>query len=68
MTSRPSASDDPNAPPKPPLGRAKDDWRFVEIDGVIYERELNTMPQWAGSCWYYLRFIDPQNSAAFVAR
>ncbi len=29
-------------------------------------RETNTMPQWAGSCWYYLRFIDPKNSAAFV--
>ena len=62
----PSASDDPDAPPKPPLGRAKDDWRFIEQDGVVFERELNTMPQWAGSCWYYLRFIDPQNAGAFV--
>ena len=32
------------------------------------KRETNTMPQWAGSCWYYLRFIDPKNSAAFVSR
>ncbi len=63
----PSASDDPDAPPKPPLGRSGEDWRFTEIDGVVYERELNTMPQWAGSCWYYLRFIDPQNDGAFVA-
>ncbi len=29
-------------------------------------RELNTMPQWAGSCWYYIRYLDPRNSAAFV--
>ncbi len=32
------------------------------------KRETNTMPQWAGSCWYYLRFIDPKNDAAFAAR
>lgn len=62
----PTATDDPQAPPQPPLGRAGEDWRFVEIDGTVYERELNTMPQWAGSCWYYLRFIDPHNSEAFV--
>ena len=62
----PSASDDPNAPPRPPLSRAPKSWRFVEKDGIIYERELNTMPQWAGSCWYYLRFIDPNNDRAFV--
>ena len=30
------------------------------------KRETNTMPQWAGSCWYYLRFIDPKNTSAFV--
>ena len=62
----PSASDDPDAPPSPPLNRAEDSWRFVEKDGVVYERELNTMPQWAGSCWYYLRFIDPRNDSVFV--
>lgn len=62
----PAASDDPEAPPSPPLRRAPEDWRVVEIDGVRYERELNTMPQWAGSCWYYLRFIDPGNSTDFV--
>jgi leucyl-tRNA synthetase len=31
-------------------------------------RETNTMPQWAGSCWYYLRFLDPRNSEAFASR
>ncbi len=61
----PAASDDPNAPPQPPLGRAKD-WLTVEIDGRTYRRELNTMPQWAGSCWYYLRYLDPANGKRFV--
>ncbi|MBD5424409.1 MAG: leucine--tRNA ligase [Allobaculum sp.] len=37
------------------------DWLNVEIDGVKGVRETNTMPQWAGSCWYYLRYIDPHN-------
>ncbi|MDQ7087546.1 MAG: hypothetical protein Q9Q13_06665 [Acidobacteriota bacterium] len=36
------------------------------IDGKTYQRELNTMPQWAGSCWYYLRFIDPRNDSRLV--
>lgn len=63
---RPSQSDDPNAPPRPPLARAPESWRFVDIDGVRYEREYNTMPQWAGSCWYYLRFIDNGNEERFV--
>jgi leucyl-tRNA synthetase len=46
---------------EPPLARAKD---WVNLpDGS--KRETNTMPQWAGSCWYYLRFIDAQNSNAF---
>ncbi len=62
----PTASDDPDAPPQPPLGRASDDWKQVEIDGRVYQRELNTMPNWAGSCWYYLRFIDPGNEAQLV--
>ena len=64
---RPEASDDPDAPPRPPLAKADAAWRTVEIDGVTYERELNTMPQWAGSCWYYLRFIDNRNDAAMVS-
>jgi leucyl-tRNA synthetase len=63
---RPHASDDKDADPVPALARVGDDWRVVEIDGVRYERELNTMPQWAGSCWYYLRFIDPHNDRAMV--
>ncbi|MDR1794655.1 MAG: leucine--tRNA ligase [Erysipelotrichaceae bacterium] len=43
-----------------PLGNLSD-WLEVEIDGVKGRRETNTMPQWAGSCWYYMRFIDPHN-------
>lgn len=38
------------------------DWRFFEKDGQWYARETNTMPQWAGSCWYYLRYLDPKNT------
>ncbi|MBP3852707.1 MAG: leucine--tRNA ligase, partial [Erysipelotrichaceae bacterium] len=38
------------------------DWLHVEIDGVKGTRETNTMPQWAGSCWYYIRYIDPHNN------
>ncbi|MCD7951010.1 MAG: leucine--tRNA ligase [Erysipelotrichaceae bacterium] len=38
-----------------------DDWLNVEIDGVKGRRETNTMPQWAGSCWYYIRYLDPHN-------
>ncbi len=62
----PAASDDATAPPHPPLARAPEHWRWVEKDGVTWERELNTMPQWAGSCWYYLRFCDPHNDETFV--
>ncbi|MDX2197453.1 MAG: leucine--tRNA ligase [Phycisphaerae bacterium] len=62
---RPTASDDPNAEPATPLSRSGE-WTMVELDGVRCRRELNTMPQWAGSCWYYLRFIDPKNDRAFV--
>lgn len=40
------------------------DWLQVEIDGVKGVRETNTMPQWAGSCWYYIRYIDPRNDQA----
>ena len=47
---------------RPPLARAGDEWLMVELpDGRKGVRETNTMPQWAGSCWYYLRYIDPQN-------
>lgn len=43
-----------------PLANATD-WINVKIDGVKGKRETNTMPQWAGSCWYYLRYLDPHN-------
>ena len=62
---RPETSDDPTQPVSPPLHRAGAEWTTVEIAGVAYQRELNVMPQWAGSCWYYLRFIDPHNEEAF---
>ncbi|RIK62838.1 MAG: leucine--tRNA ligase [Planctomycetota bacterium] len=52
--------------PEPPLGRARD-WATVTRGGKSYKRELNTMPQWAGSCWYYLRFCDPWNDKRFVS-
>lgn len=45
---------------RPPLARAED-WVQTEVDGKPARRETNTMPQWAGSCWYYLRFISPTN-------
>jgi leucyl-tRNA synthetase len=48
------------------LGKSPNDWLYVTLDGRRYRRETNTMPQWAGSCWYYLRFIDPANDQAFV--
>jgi len=41
-------------------------WLYGEDENGKFRRETNTMPQWAGSCWYYLRFIDPQNSDALV--
>ncbi len=53
--------------PSPPLGRAGA-WRDVEIGGQRYRRETNTMPNWAGSCWYYLRYVDPTNKQRFVGR
>ncbi len=55
----------PTGSPEPPLGRATD-WVNVTRNGKRYRRETNTMPQWAGSCWYYLRYIDPHNDRALV--
>ena len=52
--------------PEPPLEKAPQDWLYVTLDGKRYKRETNTMPQWAGSCWYYLRFLDPNNTEALV--
>ncbi|MCI7550876.1 MAG: class I tRNA ligase family protein [Actinomycetaceae bacterium] len=62
--------DDADSEPEPPLGRL-DDWVNVELDlgdGVKhYKRDTNTMPNWAGSCWYELRYVDPTNDSAFAA-
>ncbi len=55
----------PHGRPEPPLAKAPDEWLYVERDGKRYRRETNTMPQWAGSCWYFLRFIDPRNAKVF---
>ena len=52
--------------PTPPLDKAPSSWLYVLRDGKRYKRETNTMPQWAGSCWYYLRFLDPKNANAPV--
>jgi leucyl-tRNA synthetase len=55
----------PSGRPEPPLGKATD-WVNVRRDREpLYKRETNTMPQWAGSCWYYLRYLDPHNSERF---
>jgi leucyl-tRNA synthetase len=54
----------PSGRPEPPLEKATS-WVWVTHDGKRYKRETNTMPQWAGSCWYYLRYIDPNNPQSF---
>jgi leucyl-tRNA synthetase len=63
------ADDDATSAPEPPLSRASE-WTMVELDlgeGVrSYRRETNTMPNWAGSCWYYLRYLDPSDDQRFV--
>ena len=56
----------PHGRPEPPLEKAPEEWLYPVIDGRRYKRETNTMPQWAGSCWYYLRYIDPKNANALV--
>jgi leucyl-tRNA synthetase len=73
----PATSDDPEALPEPPLARASD-WVEVELElpgpawagygdsRRVFTRETNTMPQWAGSCWYYLRYLDPTNEDRIV--
>jgi leucyl-tRNA synthetase len=61
---------DSDSSPEPPLSRVPE-WVEVELDlgdghGVrTYRRETNTMPNWAGSCWYYLRYLDPANHETF---
>jgi leucyl-tRNA synthetase len=54
----------PTGKPEPPLSKAGT-WLEATIGGKRYRRETNTMPQWAGSCWYYLRYLDPHNDRAF---
>ena len=63
------APDDAQSTPEPPLSRATE-WVDVELDlgdgPKRYRRETNTMPNWAGSCWYELRYLDPANHERFV--
>ncbi|MGE9809060.1 leucine--tRNA ligase [Janibacter sp. G1551] len=65
------APDDADSSPEPPLSRVPE-WVNLEADlgdgrGLRrFRRETNTMPNWAGSCWYYLRYIDPANDDAIV--
>ncbi|MDQ3621582.1 MAG: leucine--tRNA ligase [Verrucomicrobiota bacterium] len=54
----------PTGTGEPPLAKATDWVRY----GKEARRETNTMPQWAGSCWYYLRYCDPKNVDCFVGR
>ena len=57
--------DDRDSSPEAPLGR-NDEWVHVTLDlgdgPQTYRRDTNTMPNWAGSCWYYLRYLDPTDS------
>jgi leucyl-tRNA synthetase len=63
------APEDADSVPEPPLGRLTD-WVNVELDlgdgPKQYRRETNTMPNWAGSCWYELRYLDPTNTEVLV--
>lgn len=57
----------PTGTPEPMLAKATPEWLFrTDADGVKLKRETNSMPQWAGSCWYYLRFCDNRNSHCFI--
>jgi leucyl-tRNA synthetase len=56
--------EDMDTAPEPPLSRAAE---WVHVDDAHW-RETNTMPQWAGSCWYHLRYLDPANHERFVDR
>ncbi len=62
--------EDKDSTPSSPLARATD-WVEVELDlgngKKTYRRDINTMPNWAGSCWYQLRYLDPTNPDVFVA-
>lgn len=54
----------PTGDGEPPLARATEWMKTTDAAGNPATRETNTMPQWAGSCWYYLRYIDPKNDLA----
>jgi leucyl-tRNA synthetase len=54
----------PTGTPEPPLSKAT---KWVQYSDKA-TRELNTMPQWAGSCWYYLRYCDPRNTERFISK
>jgi len=72
----------PHGRPEPPLDEAPEDWLYKTVPAeslplrgasdsasgaeIRLKRETNTMPQWAGSCWYYLRFCDSKNDQRFV--
>ncbi len=57
----------PTGTPEPLLSKAPADWLYTTAaDGTKLKRETNSMPQWAGSCWYYLRFCDNKNSDRFI--
>lgn len=55
----------PSGTGESPLVHAKE-WLYVEVNGKAGKRETNTMPQWAGSCWYYMRYLDPENKQAIA--
>jgi leucyl-tRNA synthetase len=57
----------PKGTPDPPLSWAPSDWLYkIDKDGTRLKRETNSMPQWAGSCWYYIRFCDNKNDQEFI--
>ena len=56
----------PTGSPEGPLSKAADWLHVVSTDNLAFTRETNTMPQWAGSCWYYLRYLDPKNPDRFL--
>lgn len=57
----------PTGTPEPMLAKATPEWLYkTDTDGMKLKRETNSMPQWAGSCWYYLRFCDNKNSEQFI--
>ncbi|MFG2182910.1 leucine--tRNA ligase [Streptomyces abikoensis] len=69
-TPRTFDADDADTSPETPLSRNQD-WVNVELDlgdgPKTYRRETNTMPNWAGSCWYELRYLDPRNDEQLVS-